>query len=371
MKIKRFIDCFVPITNCTLRCEYCYITQHRLFEKSDVKLNFSPSLVAKALSKERMGGVCLINFCAGGETLLLEDVVAYIKALLEEGHYVMVVTNATISKRFDELAKFPKELLDRLFFKFSYHYLELKSRNLLDTFFNNIVKVWDAGASFTLEVTPHDELIPYIDEMNDLAIKRVGARPHITIARDERKEDKLPILTSLTRKDYYKTWGVNRSEFFDFKQTIFEVPRKEFCYAGAWSFYLNLGTGVMTQCYKSVISQNIFANISKPINFTPIGCNCQEHHCYNGHVWLSLGDIPELDTPTYATLRNRKTTFGKDWLTPTMNAFMSTKLCDSNLQLTPMEKSKIDKRIKSKISRKALKRRVRQKIKSIKRLFKG
>ena len=47
----------------------------------------------------------------------------------------MVVTNATVSKRFEELAKLPKELLSHLFFKFSYHYLELKQRNLLDKFF--------------------------------------------------------------------------------------------------------------------------------------------------------------------------------------------------------------------------------------------
>ena len=31
-KIKRFIDCYVPVTTCTLRCHYCYITHHRLFD---------------------------------------------------------------------------------------------------------------------------------------------------------------------------------------------------------------------------------------------------------------------------------------------------------------------------------------------------
>ena len=54
----------------------------------------------KALSKERLGGICLINFCGGGETLLPPEIVKYIRVLLEEGHYIMIVTNATVSKRF-------------------------------------------------------------------------------------------------------------------------------------------------------------------------------------------------------------------------------------------------------------------------------
>ena len=347
-KIHRFIDCYVPVTTCTLRCSYCYITQHRLFKKTPVNLKYTPEEVASALSKERLGGPCLINFCAGGETLLVPRLIEYIRALLEEGHYVMIVTNATIDKRIDEFSNFPKELLERLFFKFSYHYLELKERKLLDKFFSNIKKVWEAGASFTLEVTPHDELIPFIDEMNEVAIQHVGAIPHITIARDEYNPQKLPILTKLSNEKFYETWGKNKSEMLEFKKTIYEVPRKEFCYAGAWSFYLNLGSGIMTQCYKSAINQNIFEDINKPIDFTPIGCNCQEHHCYNGHAFLTLGDIPELQTMTYAELRNRKTVFNKEWLSPQMKSFMSSKLVESNVELTSKEKKEINKQIKRK-----------------------
>lgn len=125
-KIKRYIDCYVPITTCTLRCHYCYITQHGLFAQKIPKLKYSVGTVRKALSKERLGGTCLINFCAAGETLLLKELLDYVRALLEEGHYVMIVTNATVSNRFDEVVKFPPDLLRRLFFKFSYHYLELK-----------------------------------------------------------------------------------------------------------------------------------------------------------------------------------------------------------------------------------------------------
>lgn len=336
--IKRYIDCYVPVTGCTLRCHYCYITHHRLFDAELPKFNYSPQHVRKALSRERLGGTCLINLCGGGETLLPPEIVAYIRALLEEGHYVMVVTNATVSKRFDEIAQFPAELTKRLFFKFSYHYTELKKRNLLDRFFANIRKVRNAGCSFTLEATPSDEWIPYIDEMKQAAIDNVGAVCHITIARDERDPEKLPILTSLPREEYEKTWHSFESALFNYKLTIFEQKRREFCYAGDWSFYLNLATGSMTQCYNTHYTQNIFEDINKPIKFLAVGKYCKEHHCYNGHSFIVLGDIPCLQSPTYTELRNRICNDGSEWLKPEMKHFMSTKLWQSNKEYSPLKK---------------------------------
>lgn len=345
--IKRYIECYVPVTSCTLRCHYCYITHHRLFNAELPKFNYSPQHVKKALSRERLGGTCLINLCGGGETLLPPEIIDYIKALLEEGHYVMVVTNATVSKRFDEIAKFPAELTKRLFFKFSYHYLELKRKNLLDRFFANIKKVRDAGCSFTLEATPSDEWIPYIDEMKQVAIDNVGAVCHITIARDERDPEKLPILTSLPRKEYEKKWKVFNSPLFDYKLTIFEQKRREFCYAGDWSFYLNLATGTMTQCYNTHYTQNIFEDINKPIKFLAIGKYCKEHHCYNGHSFIVLGNIPCLQSPTYAELRNRICNDGSEWLKPEMKHFMNTKLWQSNKEYSPLKKMATNCRIKA------------------------
>lgn len=360
-KIKRFLDIYVPVTTCTLRCHYCYITQHRLFEGALPTFKYSPSHVRKALSKERLGGTCLINLCGGGETLLAPQIVEYVRELLEEGHYVMIVTNATISKRFDEIALFPKELLSHLFFKFSYHYMELKKRNLIETFFRNVCKMRDAGASFTLESTPSDELIPYIGEMQKEALDHVGAVNHITVARDERVAGELPILTNMNRDQYKKTWSVFKSEFFDYKMSIFGVKRKEFCYAGAWSLYINLATGVATQCYCSYFSQNVFEDINKPIKFKPVGNNCMQEHCYNGHAFLVLGLIPELSAPTYGEIRNRICADGSEWLKPEMKAFMSTKLYESNKQYSIIQKfrvnteirlEKILSRLKSKILRK-------------------
>lgn len=329
-KVKRFIDCYVPIEGCTLRCHYCYITHHRKFNNELPTFNYSPTYVRKALSKERLGGTCLINFCAGGETLLMSEIVEYVKELLQEGHYVMIVTNGTVSRQFDTIASWHSELTSHLFFKFSYHYLQLKERKLLDRFFQNIHKVRDAGCSFTLEATPSDELVPYIEEMQELAIKEVGATCHLTVARDERQQGDLPILTKMNKEEYVKTWSVLNSSLFNFKFSIFGQRRKEFCYAGKWSFTLNLLTGEMKQCYNSFYNQNIFEDLQKPIKFIPIGNHCCSYHCWNGHAWLAIGDIPEIDCPNYAELRNKKCIDGSEWLQPEVKSFMQSRLWESN-----------------------------------------
>ena len=330
-QLKRFIDIYVPVTTCTLHCHYCYVFHQGLFRNKLPEFKYSPETVRKALSKERLGGTCLINLCAGGETLLHFQITDYIRVLLENGHYVMVVTNATVSRSFEKIADFPEELLSRLFFKFSYHYLELKKKKLFELFFNNIRKMRDLGCSFTLELTPNDESIPYIDEIKQRAIDELGAACHVTIARDDIAPgaDK-PILTKLSKEEYYKTWSAFDSDMMTFKKTIFGVKRKEFCYAGDWSFYLNLGTGIMTRCYGCNRAQQIFEDPEAPIDFTPIGCYCHMPHCYNGHAFLTLGCIPELNTITYAQLRNRVCADGSEWLKPNMKDFFSNKLKDNN-----------------------------------------
>ena len=52
---------------------------------------------------------------------------------------------------------------------------------ITELFFDNINRMRKAGCSFTLEVTPNDELIPHIDELRAEAKKYVGADCHVTI----------------------------------------------------------------------------------------------------------------------------------------------------------------------------------------------
>jgi molybdenum cofactor biosynthesis enzyme MoaA len=68
-KLKRFFDCYIPITTCNLHCHYCYITLQGLFKNRLPEFKYSPETIGKAFSQERMGGICHLNFCGGGETL--------------------------------------------------------------------------------------------------------------------------------------------------------------------------------------------------------------------------------------------------------------------------------------------------------------
>ncbi len=329
-KIKKFIECHIPVTSCNLRCHYCYITQKGLWKNKKVEFKYPIERIRKALSCKRLGGVCLLNLCGGGETLIPHETVEIAKAFLEEGHYVSIVTNGTISKHIDEILQFPSELLSRLFFKFSFQYLELKRTNQMQKFFENIKNCKNKGCAFTVEITPNDELIPYIDEIKEVSLKELGALPHITIARVD-TDPKKPILTTKSKSEYKAIWETFDSDMFKFKLPLYDIKIKDFCYAGDWSFCVNLGTGIMSQCYKSKIHKNIFEDIEKPIEFCAIGNNCREPHCYNAHSFLLLGNIPnKYQECTYAKIRNRICLDGSEWLTPNVKEFFSSKFQESN-----------------------------------------
>lgn len=342
-KLKRYVECYVPITTCNLKCHYCYITRQEKWKNEIVPIGHSPEEIAKALSKRRLGGTCLVNLCGGGETLLCPEIVDVIKALLKEGHYVMVVTNGTITKRLQEITLFPKELLKHLIFKFSYHYLEHHRLGITDLFFDNLKLMRNAGCSFTLEITPNDELIEYIPAIKEEVMKYMGALCHITIARDDIGKD-IPILTELSDDDFYNVWGQFDSELFDFKKTIFGVHQEHFCYAGDWSVYVHLGTGEMTQCYAEKRLDNIYEHPERALHFEAVGCRCTAPHCYNGHAFLALGDIPELDTPDYAKLRNRTDAEGKNWLNEETASFLACKLKDENKEYSKFKKWRINRK---------------------------
>lgn len=336
-RLKKFIDCYVPIETCNLRCHYCYITQKKRFNSKIMKFKYEPKQIRRALSVKRLGGICLINLCAGGETLLSNEVIELIEELLKEGHYVMVVTNGTLTKRFDEICQLPSNLLKKLFFKFSFHYLELIRLDMIEEYFKNIDKIKKAGCSFTVEITPSDELIPYIGDIKKVCMDKLGALCHITIGRDDRKPG-IDILSDYSFEKYNEIWSIFKSDLFDYKSTIFYKKRKEFCYAGDWSVYVNLGTGSLTQCYCGVELDNIYIDITKPLKFNAIGYECTQPHCYNGHAFLALGVIPDLNAPKYSELRNRYNDKGEEWLTENMKLFMSQKLKDNNDEYLGIQK---------------------------------
>ncbi len=367
--LTRLIECYVPIYACNFRCDYCYIKQNegRHFEQKMDVFPYSPKTIAYGLRKSRLGGTCLINLCAGGETLLSKQTVELAELLLRDGHYVMIVTNGTINSNIDLLCELPNELKSRLWMRFSLHYIELKKRNMIDRFFDNVVKVKEAGMSIAVEMVASDDYIPYIDEIKEVCMERIGSLPEISIARSE--ED-FSTLTNLSEDEYNKIWGSFNSPSFDFKRETVGVKRKEFCYAGEWTATLNLGTGEIGKCYSKPF-QNIFEDLEAPIQFEAMGNNCHIPYCHNSHIWLTLGNIPELQLPTFAEIRNKVCTDGTEWLTPQMKEFISHKFCETHKQYSKSQKIKVNVKTKANKTFESIKNFVYRVLGKIKRIIKG
>lgn len=327
-KMKRFIDVYVPTEVCNLKCTYCYVAQRGRVRNIIGVIGHSPEEVKKALSVERLGGICFLNFCGSGETLFGNEILPIIKAVLEEGHYVQIVTNGTVSEKFKEIIHWDREILKRIFVKFSFHFLELKRLNLMDVYFNNVNLMKEAGCSFTIEMMPHDELIPYIDEIKTVCLKNVYALPHLTVGRDETTVE-LKLLSKYNVEEYKKIWSVFQSEMFEFKMEMFGKERREYCYAGEWSCSLRLDTGDLFQCNGCVKIDNIYQS-DKSLNFVHVGYKCPHAHCYNCHAYITMGVFPDIEAPVYAKMRDRKCLDGTSWLSKEVSDFFSQKFKNNN-----------------------------------------
>lgn len=328
----------IPMSICNLRCHYCYLAQRdEHYQGIQPPMKYTPEEVAYALRPERIGGLAFMNFCADGETLLVKDLDKYIRKLVEEGHYAEIVTNMTITPMLNKILSWPKDLLKHVEFKCSFHYLELKKRGLLDVFATNVKDAWNAGASASVEVTPSDELIPYIDELKNFSLENFGALPHLTIARDDRTNG-IDYLTELPIDEYDKIWSQFNSDFWKFKKTIFGIKRKEFCYAGMWGLYIDLTTGDCNRCYYSPVFANVFDSPDSKFPESPI-VRCPIAHCYNGHAYLTLGYIPSLNSPGFGDLRNRIRVDRTEWLQPELKDFFNSKLIQENQRFSLLKEN--------------------------------
>lgn len=327
--IKRLILGYIPNQVCNLKCEYCYITQLEAWDKS-AKMEYSAKHIAKCLSKERLGGTALINLTGNGETLLQPEVPQIVECLLREGHYVEIVTNGTITNRLKEIIGIEPKLLNKLFFKISFHYKELKRLGIMEQFFRNVNAIQSSGASYSLELMAYDGIEGEIDDIIQICKKHAGAVCQSTIGRNQK--EKATLLSSHTKDEFKRIWKPLKSPMMDFKLEMLDVKRKEFCYAGCWSLFVNMSTGEAQPCYNQPYNQNIFKNIKRPINFSPVGYGCTQPFCINAHAHLTWGLIPELETPIYEVMRNRKTESETEWLNKECKNFFSTRLYDANEQ---------------------------------------
>ncbi|WP_159518137.1 radical SAM protein [Sunxiuqinia indica] len=336
--MKRFIECLIPVTACNIKCSYCYVIQEGRRSGESAKFHYSPIHIANALSIERLGGQSLISITGSGETMIPKELPDIVTQILGQGHFVNITTNGTLTKRFQKLIELAKEDIERLHISFSFHYDELVKKNLLNDFFNNVKLCRDAGASILVQINLSDEYMPVWAKIKELVKKNTGALPQVALTRDESTYP-FKIMTKGSNEEYIKVGNEMASPLFDFTLSNFNKKQPGFCYAGDWSAKLNLVTGEMTGCYGLGIHQNIFNDLSKPIKFEAIGKNCKFGYCFNSSHFLSLGNIPSQETPSYGKLRNREEAH---WYSETMKKFLNEKLYDDNKQYSTIRQSYVN-----------------------------
>ncbi len=312
--IRRFLNCLVPIYKCNLKCTYCYLAQRGTKNQDIEEFSHSPQIIAEALAPKRVGGICLVNLCASGETLLSAKTVELIKLLLKDGHYVSVVTNNTISKHIKMLTEL--QGIERLFLKCSFHYIQLKKYGLLNDFFDNIDRLRNAGISYTIELVADDNAAIMYDEICRLMKEKGEALPQILECRVDPSND----IRRLTLDQYHhkEFWSKYNSDLYNAQQQLWGLKINKFCYAGDLSAEINLETGEVTQCIGTRVIQNIYSETDH-LRFCAIGNNCKLSHCFISYAWQGLcGNVPEIIYPNYAKLRNRYRPDGSEWLTSTI-----------------------------------------------------
>lgn len=332
-KLHGFIEVLVPTTICNIKCHYCYVVQHDYRTMKKAEFNHSPQEIAEALRPERFGGIMYISFCGAGETLSVPELPEIIKEVLLTGNYVNITNNGTMTNAIEKILSIvPKALLCHLNFSFSLHYLEMKKYNLLDRFFDNVKKVRDAGCSFVLQMQHCDEYEPYYDEISEKCLTEVKALPQVVVTRKESIDyTSYNFMTNHTDTDYIKSAERFHSPLFELTSKNFRVSRKnDFCYAGKWTYSLNLSTGLLRPCYFSTYGINIYEHKGK-IKLNPVGHHCGTLYCANASHFIALGAIPSCKIKSYADLRNRKCNDGTEWYTPEMKNLLSQKLYDNRI----------------------------------------
>lgn len=276
-------------------------------------------MIKLAFSKKRLGGICLMSICSDGEPMLSPDTNALILTLLEEGHYVMIVTNGLITNAIEKCLEMPTELLNRLFFKVSMHFEEMEERGLLERFWNNIDRIKSSPCSFTIEYTTDDSSINSMKRMKNVCLEKLnGVLPHINIPRDERKIN-LGIYSKLSFDNYCNTWekGEFSSGLFQYRKQFFGKKYGQFCYSGYRYLWVNLADGSSHQCYGTRTIQN-FMDAKKRVKRIAMGDSCPYAHCYVCYTFFTLGTVNKPSyshyNPTYYDIRNRSGSDGIDWV---------------------------------------------------------
>ena len=325
--MKRFFECLVPVTACNLRCDYCYVIQENRNSNKILPFKYKPEELRAALSKSRLGGECFFSFCGAGETLFHPELPKLVSELLSEGHYINITTNGSFTKGVENVIRhidtnFAKHLL----FSFSLHYVELLKRNLLEVFKNNVEFVRKAGCSILIQFNLYDGYLPYLEEIKKFCLDNFGALPQVAATRKE--EGKISLYTDMDKCEYVSYGRDFCSPLFEITIENFNHPCHDYCYAGKWSYVMNLERGVIKPCYCNGKEYDIFENIECDLPISVVGKHCGNVYCINSSHFLSLGVVPSrYKDVTYASLRNREEA---EWFSEEIKTFLNRKLEDDN-----------------------------------------
>jgi hypothetical protein len=326
--IYRFFNCPIPVKGCNLRCDYCYIIQQgndcRLdFAKTQDCFQYSVEHMLRSLTKERLGGVCAFHLCGIGETFLWSEIADFAVGLLENGHYVSFTSNCTITKPLKQVSELPAEFRAKLFFKCSFHWRELKKRNLLETFTRNVNMLKGSGISYSVEVVTNDYVLGELDDIKSYSLTQFGALPHVLTQRDEENPGVYPRKSSaLSSTEYAEVWGAFGSDLFAYHQATWDLKRDGYCYAGVYSFEFILKNGNVYPCPGNVKKvTNLFEDIETSAMFAPVGHNCPFSNCFFGFVTHILAGVDRESESQYffKDFRDRiRSDDGSHWLSDTM-----------------------------------------------------
>lgn len=284
--IKHF-SCEIGSCVCNMNCSYCYVDFTNPKLKYEARFPHSVEYMVKAVSRERLGGDAFFNMCGKGETLLKPQYMDFVKGLLEEGHYVGIITNGTVESKIDEALQFDEELKKRILFQCSMHYTELKRQNKLDIYFGIVNKLRKNHISVCMTMPGADEYIPYIDEIKSICLEKTGILPVISpIRRATNYEEKFPLGTTQSWEDYCKIWKPFQSKAIEMRSKTLD-KFNGLCYSGVNSGWINFVTGEIRTCVPGERMDNIYDDITRRIYFKEECHECPYGFCSHNNLFLS------------------------------------------------------------------------------------
>lgn len=327
-KIQRYVQGTFNTFGCNLNCSYCYLKMKRIYNIGQ-SFPYGIEYTAKAMSADRWG-ICYISLTGDGETLLSEEAVDLAYYLLKEGHYLNIINNGTQTHSLEYMCKLlDEESVSRLMLTFSFHYLELKRKNLLDRFFSNIRMMRNKGFTVYIHMVLCDEYFPDCEQIKKRCIEEVGILPQLGMIRNESDKDDERRLTSYTEEEYYKMADSFHSPYFEMQKSLYkENCSKEYCYAGRLGVLLNFTTGIMRQCVANDRPVQVFEDIEKEIAFEEVGLHCNSPWCYCSTFQI-FGMIAGKDYPTYCMIFENGT---NQYISQNMKYALDVKLADEYIR---------------------------------------